>query len=104
MRAPLLGDVVAAARSLRRIRPDRRAPFLARLMAEASSAERHRRRTGCSHPEHWDWSLMVAAIAHGCTREPSLEDADYCLCFALLLSELAIRRFPAAEGRHPLSS
>jgi hypothetical protein len=104
MRPLLLGDVVAAARSLKRIRPDGRAQFLARLIAEASAAERHRRKTGCSHPDYGDGSLMAAALAHGGVREPSLEDADYCLCLALVLSELAGRRFPATDTRRPLSS
>lgn len=104
MRAPLLGDVVAAARSLGAVPADERDALLGRLVASADAAARHWRRTGRSHPRHGDGSLMAAALAHGGVSEPSLEDRDYCLCLARVLTELAGRAGEAGTGRPPLSA
>lgn len=89
VRPPLLGDVVAAARVLLPLPAERRAALLSELLRQATVAEQHRLRTGRSHPDHGDGSLMAAALAHGCAREPSLRDGDYCKCLALVLIRLA---------------
>jgi hypothetical protein len=92
MRAPLLGDVVAAARALRAVDEKERLPLLSQLMAEADAAERQRRETGRNHPRHGDGSLMAAALRHPCVAEPALDDDGYCACLALVLSRVAARR------------
>jgi hypothetical protein len=82
VRPPNLGDAVAAARVLRAVQRADRPALLRRLMAEARQADRHRQRTGFSHPDHGDGSLMAAALRHRVAREPGLDDEDYCRCLA----------------------
>jgi hypothetical protein len=104
MRAPLLGDVVAAARSLMAVTQGERQRRLSQLMIAAETAERHRRRTGSSHLRHGDGSLMAASLAHGVVPEPSLGDRDYCLSLAMVLTELAASADSGLRSRGPLSS
>ena len=98
MRAPLLGDVVAAARALRAVDEKDREALLGRLFEEASAAERHGRETGRNHPRFGDGSLMAAALAHPGVREPGLDDGDYCRCLAFVLTTLAPH--PDSGSRH----
>ncbi len=91
MRAPHLGDVVAAARALRAVPEVGRAGLLAALFREAGAAVRHGRATGVNHPRYGDGSLMAAALRHVCVPEPDLADRDYCRCLALVLLALSAR-------------
>lgn len=93
---PLLADVVAAGRALRAADPGDRAALLERLIAEASAAELHGRKTGRNHPYFGDGSLMAASLAYPCAREPGLDDADYCLCLTQVLAALASRSDPGS--------
>jgi hypothetical protein len=88
MRQMLLGDVVAAARALLVVPSESRPMLLARLVREASFAEKHGRATGRNHPLHGDGSLMSAALRHPCVAEPPLDDKDYRLCLALVLTAM----------------
>ena len=97
MRAPLLGDVVAAARALRAVEARDRRDLLDLMFEEASAAERHGRETGRIHPRFGDGSLMAAALTRPCAREPGLDDGDYCRCLALVLTTLPAG--PDAGGR-----
>lgn len=92
MRAPHLGDVVAAARALRAVPGRQRAELLRVLMCEAGAAQRHGRATGTNHPDFGDGSLMGAALRHPCVREPELGDRDYCRCLAMVLLAIGRRR------------
>jgi hypothetical protein len=87
--------VVTAARALLSVPADRRAALLSALLWDAAIADRHRRRTGRSHPVYGDGSLMATALARGCVREPGLQERDYCLCLAQVLIRLA---GPGAAG------
>jgi hypothetical protein len=98
MRALLLGDVVAAARALLPVAEEERVAVLSALIEAATLADGHRRRSGRSHPRHGDGSLMAAALARGCAREPFLDDRDYCRCLALVLTRLAERGDPPAPA------
>jgi hypothetical protein len=114
MRSLLLGDVVAAARALRRVDAPDRPELLRVLVEEASVAARHGRETGRNHPDYGDGSLMAAALRHDTVPEPSLEDRGYRLCLALVLvGAVRFRPFSGqssapgtrdAKRRPPLSS
>jgi hypothetical protein len=86
MRPMLLGDVVVAARALRAVPAENRPMLLARLVREASAAEKHGQSTARNHPLHGDGSLMSAALGHPCAAEPSLDDGDFRSCLALVLA------------------
>jgi len=88
MRPVMHGDVVAAARVLYALPSGRRGGALERMMHHAARADRFRRKTGRSHPEWGDGSLMVTALATAPPPEPRLDDADYCGCMAMVFEAL----------------
>ena len=83
------GDVVAAARRLYLLPEAGRADALQRLLDQASWAHVFRRATGRVHALWGDGSLMAAAMAAPLPPEPSLADADYCGCLAMVFDRLA---------------
>ncbi|WP_172295807.1 hypothetical protein [Pseudoruegeria sp. HB172150] len=89
MRPVLHGDLIAAARVLYGVPVPERGAVLGRLMRAAGWADRFRRHHRRAHPVWGDGSLMAAALSEGPPPEPSLEDADYCLCLAQVLQEVA---------------
>ena len=91
MRRVLHGDVVAAARALLAAAPARRAALIAQLIDEAEAADTHRRRTGRAHPAWGTGSLMSAALARPCAREPYLDDPDYAACLVQVFEALIAR-------------
>ena len=89
------GDVVAAARVLYRLPCAARENALTHLIGMARKADSYRKRTGQSHAEWGDGSLMTAALAALPPPEPRLDDPDYCLCMAMVFGALA--RLPVPD-------
>lgn len=91
MRRPLHGDVVSAARALLMTSPERRCWVLTRMLWEADRAQAWVATRSRAHPVWGDGTLMCAALRRRPVREPSLENADYCGCLALVFKALAAR-------------
>ncbi len=94
MRPLLPGEVRAAACVLLAARPGQRPGLLARMLAEAETADAYRQETGRLHPLWGNGSLGAVARARERAREPALEDADYAACLALIFDSLAARAQP----------
>jgi hypothetical protein len=92
MRTVLMGDVIAAARVLLACAPVARQDLLARMIDLAEQADRYRKRSGRSHPEGGNGSLMAAASLWPQAPEPFLTDDDYLDCLQMVLGRLALRR------------
>jgi hypothetical protein len=88
MRDVVLGDVIAAARALRSVRPGLRRFVLTRMCREAASARRHYVLTRRSHRRWGDGSLMTAALRRRPVPEPPLSDPEYRACLILVLQAL----------------
>jgi len=82
--------VVAAARVLYALPARRRSGVLERLLQAAARADQFRRKTGRTHPEWGDGSLMVAALMAAPPPEPRLDDAEYCGCLAMVFEALVV--------------
>lgn len=85
------GDVTAAACALLRVPAEKRAHLLARLLAEAETADAYRRETGRLHPLWGNGSLMGAAMGHARAREPFLDEPEYAACMAMVFEALVVR-------------
>lgn len=99
MRPVLHGDVVAVARVLRRVPPDRRAATCRELIAQAGWADAYRRALGRPHPAWGDGSLMAAAARFDQAREPFLSDPDYLHCLWVVTRTLLHRARRHARRR-----
>lgn len=96
---PLLhGDISNAACALLMVAPDMRRRICAQMVADASQAVEHVRRTGRLHPRYGNGSLMAAARARGIADEPGFNDPDYCSCVIEVLK--AVMRYRETEGCH----
>ena len=97
------GDVAAAACVLLHAPPEARAGLLARLLAEAETADAYRRELGRLHPLWGNGSLMGAAMGHPRAREPFLDEPDYAACMALVFEALVARGDArrGGQGRPP---
>ena len=93
-----LGDASAVARVLRQTPGHRRAWVHRRLLREADRAAVHLALTGRAHPIWGNGSLMAAALRRRPGSEPTLDDADFCLCLAIVLQHLA--GVPAVDLSH----
>lgn len=103
MRRVLEGDVSVVAQVLRGLPPAQRPLRLARLIASAEAADRHRRRTGRPHPLWGTGSLMAAASGMPRGAGLDFEDDEDCRCWVMVLEALIrhrarkARRYPAAQ-------
>lgn len=88
MRCVLHGDLVAAARVLLALPPERRRAAMRLLLARARAADRYRLRHGRAHPRFGTGSLMAAASGWERLPEPALSDPDYLRCLIVVLSAL----------------
>ncbi len=95
------GDVSAAACVLLAAAPDSRPRLLARLLAEAETADAYRLETGRPHPLWGNGSLMGAALTHARASEPALDDPDYAACMALIFEALVRRHRRPSQSGHP---
>lgn len=90
MRQVMLGDVVAAARSLLEVPPSERAAAISLMIDRAHIADKIMKRIGLPHKDWGNGSLMAAALPKPTTSEPFLDDLDYLeamkLSFAALVS------------------
>jgi len=102
MRQVLHGDIIAAARSLLEIAPQDRAAAICVMLYHAHSADKFRKRTGGSHRQWGNGSLMTAASPRPKQGEPSLSDLDYLAALQLILhAVLEWKRSRRPEfGRH----
>ncbi len=91
MRAVGHGDVAAAACALLPIPRAKRRAVLARILAEAETADAYRLEIGRLHPFWGNGSLMAAALAHERAAEPSLDDPEYASCMVLVFEALVAR-------------
>lgn len=87
----LHGDMVAAARTLLAVPAPQRDALLRRMLVGADLAERHRRRSGRTHPRYGTGSLMASAGGWPQRPEPFLDDPDYLDCLARVIAALRVR-------------
>lgn len=83
MRAPTASEIVLLARVLSRMSNGDRLASVASILAEADSADLHRRRTGHAHPAHGDGSLMARCSLLCPPPEPLADDREFLVCLAL---------------------
>jgi hypothetical protein len=75
MRQILVGDIIAAARSLLDVPPSKRANTLSEILFQAHAADKITKRTGMPHKTWGNGSLMAAAAAK--QSEPFLSDPAF---------------------------
>jgi hypothetical protein len=90
MRQVLLGDVVAAARSVLELSPPERAAAVSKMIDNAHIADKVMKRTGLPHKTWGNGSLMAAALPKPKGTEPFLSDLDYLAAIRLILEALAV--------------
>jgi hypothetical protein len=88
MRPVLHGDVSNAARALLSVPQGLREALCIQLIHEAESADVYTRRVGRLHPVWGNGSLMSAARKRVLADEPTFENAEYCVCFEMVLRQL----------------
>lgn len=99
MRRVLPGDVSAAACVLLALAPEARPRVLARLLAEAETADAYRLETGRLHPLWGNGSLRAAALTRPRAAEPYWDDPEYAACMALVFEALVARAAPLSARR-----
>lgn len=77
MRQVLIGDIIAAARSLLEVPPCERTVAAAAMLYRAHVADKVTKRTGLPHKTWGNGSLMAAALPRPNRAEPFLTDAAY---------------------------
>ena len=93
MRTVTHGDIVAAACLARGIAEDGRCAFILRLLDQAHSADKYRKRTGCAHPLWGDGTLMAVARKNRTAQsEPFFSDVDYLETIATVIETLLFWR------------
>ena len=95
------GDVSAAACALLAAPRAARPALLARLLAQAETADAYRRELGRLHPLWGNGSLMGAARGQRRAREPFLDDPDYAACMVLVFEALVARHAGAGPNEFP---
>ncbi|HHL22098.1 MAG TPA: hypothetical protein ENJ52_11310 [Aliiroseovarius sp.] len=99
MRRVLPGDVTAAACVLLAQAAEARPRTLARMLAEAETADAYRLETGRLHPLWGNGSLRAAALTRPRADEPYWDDPDYAACMALVFKALVARAAPLRARR-----
>lgn len=88
MRQVLMGDVIAAARSLLEVPPSERRAAISKMLYHAHIADKVMKRTGSPHRKWGNDSLMAAAFPKPKQGEPFLSNLDYLYAMRLILEQL----------------
>ncbi len=98
MRQILVGDLLSAARALLAVDPVVREALMQRMLEEADTADRYRRRLGRGHAVFGSGSLMEVALRRQHRAEPFLSDPDYLDCLGIVIRGLIGWR--GCDGSH----
>lgn len=85
MRPLLLSDVSVAARVLLPVPEAAREDLCRALLRQAEFADRYTRRLKKPHPVWGNGTLLAAASGHRTGAERGLDDAEYRMCFQIVL-------------------
>lgn len=92
MRQILIGDIIAAARTLLELPGEKREEHLREMLYHARIADKVRKRTGKPHRDWGNGSLMAAAFPRPSCPEPVLSNRDYLMALRLVTDVLLQER------------
>ena len=101
MRQVLIGDIIAAARSLLELPEECRKDRLREMLYRAQVADKVRKRTGKAHRLWGNGSLMAAAFPKPTRPEPFLSDPDYLDVFRMVAEGLLSQKRWASLRQRP---
>jgi hypothetical protein len=100
MRPVLIGDVIAVARVLFVLREADWTSCVDRLISQAKTADRYRRRLGKPHPAWGNGSLMAATAAEPkAEAEPFLSDMLWLRALSCVLDRLCVAKLSFVSDR-----
>ena len=92
MRAVHLSDLNVAVRTLMAVRANERAFEFERLLDQAQTADKYRKRTGRAHFSYGNGTLGAACQAHAKRPMPDRCDPEYLSCMETVIRGLLARR------------
>lgn len=102
MRQILIGDVIAAARSMLELPNPERAGAVSKMLYRAHIADKVMKRTGLPHKAWGNGSLMAAVSPKPKQAEPFLNDPDYLEALRSTLEQVIAWKKGLQASHHPL--
>jgi hypothetical protein len=90
MRQILMGDIIAAARSLQNVPPHMQGEVANEMLFRAHAADKYVKRTGTTHAAWGNGSLMASAVNLSNQPEPFLSNLEYLESLRLVIEELIV--------------